>query len=67
MNYVLDKSLFIGDPEEKALMFRWQEKPPNDGTLTPWTEQLTWEQLELANIIGKLNFWFTQSGLQILT
>jgi len=49
INYDLDSSLFIGDPDERALLLR-----VDDVAFLAFTEQLTCEQLELANIIGKM-------------
>lgn len=54
INYDLDSSLFIGDPDERALLLTRQQTRVDDVAFLAFTEQLTCEQLELANIIGKM-------------
>ena len=54
INYDLDSSFFIGDPDERALLLPRQQTRVDDVAFLAFTEQLMCEQLELANIIGKM-------------
>ena len=52
--YSIDKNLFIGDPAENALVFPWQIVSSESRYAMPLQYELTWEQIELVDIIQSL-------------
>ena len=55
MTYCLDHDLFVGDMRQPALLLPWQLNTLDtpDSSSSPWKQQLTWEQAEIVDIIGK--------------
>jgi hypothetical protein len=46
-------NLFVGDPEQPALMLPWELERIDVGRFSsPWQHELTWEQREIVEIIG---------------
>ncbi len=59
MDYALDLSLFVGDARQPVLVFPWQVqdtsaiKTDDDKITSCYSEELSWEQVELSEMIGK--------------